>query len=108
MKYSILFSFALLFLVACGQEEQAQAVIEEPAADEASVATTDDAVDSAVVDEAEDGTEVPLRQGERTAGDRPLLPGCDPVPGDAVAHLPRPALPRIRPALPHLSLVSPP
>lgn len=53
MKYSILFSFALLFLVACGQEEQAQAVIEEPAADEASVATTDDAVDSAVVDEAE-------------------------------------------------------
>ena len=54
MKYSILFSFALLFLVACGQEEQAQAVIEEPAtADEASVATTDDAVDSAVVDEEE-------------------------------------------------------
>ena len=53
MKYSILFSFALLFLVACGQEEQAQAVIEEPAADEAIVATTDDAVDSAVLDEAE-------------------------------------------------------
>ena len=50
MKQSLIFSFAMLFLIACGQEEAAQPGAETPAVVEEQAA--DDAVD-AVEDTAE-------------------------------------------------------
>ncbi len=54
MKQTLLFGIALLFLVACGQEEPAQPAVDAPAvAEEQVVATTSDAIEAAEADAEE-------------------------------------------------------
>ena len=74
MKQLLLFSLALLFLVACGNEEAAQPAVDAPAiVEEQPVDDSSEAIDAAAADAAEETLEVVEESAAEPAADEQAI-----------------------------------